>query len=97
MDRGVCRNERLDRSTPQPLSATKTITNCHNKWLSSHRRTTQNGCPFVFTPNTTTNSQIKRPINIFGQYPYIRHQVYWKNEDGKEILRLLPDLYLSRG
>lgn len=28
---------------------------------------------------------------------YVRHQVYWKNEDGKEILILLPDLYLSRG
>lgn len=28
---------------------------------------------------------------------YVRHQVYWRNEDKKEILILLPDLYLSRG
>lgn len=27
---------------------------------------------------------------------YVRHQVYWRNEDEKEILILLPDLYLRR-
>lgn len=27
---------------------------------------------------------------------YVRHQVYWRNEDEKEILILLPDLYLRK-